>query len=113
MKKSQRNKALFIGLIALLGSVTMGTAFAGKAAFNLEIPKTQGWAYTDNQNGNGTVTDGNATAASVEVGSIYQIDSVTFYAGAEGSNGSVTWNTAGAYIYASQVNLGTKNINVP
>ncbi|MCI8545115.1 MAG: hypothetical protein HFH09_02665 [Bacilli bacterium] len=113
MKK--KNKGLLMATVALLGIVSIGTAYAGQAAFHLQIPKAQGYVQTGDGTGNGYVTTPTANHAMVYLEAFTGIKAVTFYAGAYSSDGkTVTWGTTGSYIYREDFEKGDQDeVSVP
>ncbi len=106
MKSSRKSKPALFFAIAIVGIVSTVTVFAGQYGFYLNIPRTQGYAKTTDDTGNGYITGANSNHANVYLEGFSGISAVTFYAGAYSSNGSATWGSSGGTIYKADFESG-------
>lgn len=115
MKKRKKTKTLLMGTIATIGLLSTVTAFAGYGMFYFDIPVAQGWAVSEDDNGNGYVTGSSATNGLVSLEGFTGVSAVSFYAGAWENNGTdnITFPSNGATIYRSDFEEGETDVVVP
>lgn len=112
MKKSKR--IISLSIIAIIGLFCATEVFAGYGLFQFNIPRMQSWDVSDNNNGNGYITN-SSNHGNVYLEGIRGVDSVSFYAGAWTNNGndSITWASNGGTISASDFNNGEGDAEIP
>ena len=112
MKKSKR--IISLSIIAIIGLFCATEVFAGYGLFHFDIPRAQSWDVSDDNNGNGYITN-SSNHGNVYLEGIRGIDTVTFYAGAWTNNGnsSITWSSTGGSISTSDFNNGEGDAVIP
>lgn len=114
MKNNKKLKSILLCAIAVIGILSTVKVLAGQYLFYMDIPRTQGYAYTKDYWGDGYITGATANKANVYLEGFSGISAVTIYAGAYVNGGSsVTWGNTGAVIYKADFDEGDGDGVVP